>query len=90
LEEKLKYHSQADLERGEYNGYRPAGLREIVDGIHDNVQVYNIPKFDGFHQRNQPRTLQDNIEEIEKFSRVSRLMNVANDCIDKSRESTKK
>lgn len=28
LEEKLRYHNQADLERGEYNGYRPAGLRE--------------------------------------------------------------
>ena len=28
LEEKLKYHSLADLERGEYNGYRPAGLRQ--------------------------------------------------------------
>ena len=28
LEEKLKYHNIADLERGEYNGYRPAGLRK--------------------------------------------------------------
>ena len=28
LEEKLKYHSIEDLERGEYNGYRPAGLRQ--------------------------------------------------------------
>jgi isopenicillin N synthase-like dioxygenase len=27
LEEKLKYHSITDLERGEYNGYRPSGLR---------------------------------------------------------------
>ena len=30
LEEKLKYHSQEDLERGEYNGYRPAGLRQYA------------------------------------------------------------
>ncbi len=28
LEEKLKFHNAADLERGEYNGYRPAGTRK--------------------------------------------------------------
>ena len=28
LEEKLKYHNIKDLESGEYNGYRPAGLRK--------------------------------------------------------------
>ncbi|KAL1835295.1 hypothetical protein VTK73DRAFT_5811 [Phialemonium thermophilum] len=44
LEEKLKYHSRADLDRGEYNGYRPAGQRIVGNGIKDNVQVYNIPK----------------------------------------------
>lgn len=27
LEEKLKFHSEADLARGEYNGYRPGGRR---------------------------------------------------------------
>ena len=27
LEERLKYHNRADLDRGEYNGYRPAGER---------------------------------------------------------------
>lgn len=27
LEEKLKFHNSADLVRGEYNGYRPAGHR---------------------------------------------------------------
>lgn len=27
LEEKLKFHSEDDLTRGEYNGYRPAGRR---------------------------------------------------------------
>ena len=27
LEEKLKYHNEDDLIRGEYNGYRPAGRR---------------------------------------------------------------
>ena len=28
LEDKLKYHNLEDLRRGEYNGYRPAGLRQ--------------------------------------------------------------
>ncbi|KAF9892253.1 hypothetical protein FE257_002030 [Aspergillus nanangensis] len=69
LEEKLKYHSSSDLERGEYNGYRPAGHRVLGNGIRDNVQVYNIPKFDGHHHRQQPAILQDHIAEIEAFSR---------------------
>lgn len=28
LDEKLKYHNLEDLRKGEYNGYRPAGLRQ--------------------------------------------------------------
>lgn len=43
----------------------------LAPGIVDNVQVYNLPKFDGFHHREQPAILQDNIKEIEEFSRVS-------------------
>jgi isopenicillin N synthase-like dioxygenase len=35
----------------------------------DNVQVYNLPKFDGYHERAQPPVLRDHIKEIEKFSR---------------------
>ncbi|KAL4803416.1 hypothetical protein BDV18DRAFT_162980 [Aspergillus unguis] len=69
LEEKLKYHSSSDLERGEYNGYRPAGHRILGNGIRDNIQVYNIPKFDGRHTRAQPEILQSHIGEIEAFSR---------------------
>ncbi|KAI1654321.1 Clavaminate synthase-like protein [Daldinia decipiens] len=69
IEEKLKYHNKHDLESGEYNGYRPAGYRILGNGVKDNVQVYNIPKFDGFHQREQPPVLQSNIKEIEAFSR---------------------
>jgi len=41
----------------------------LVDGIFDNIETYNIPKFDGFHPRQHPKVLQNNIEEIEKFSR---------------------
>ncbi|KUI67524.1 hypothetical protein VM1G_02583 [Cytospora mali] len=69
IEEKLKYHSSNDLVNGNYNGYRPAGHRILGNGIKDNVQVYNIPKFDGFHERQQPPVLKDNIEEIERFAR---------------------
>ncbi|KAH8771608.1 hypothetical protein F5883DRAFT_456191 [Diaporthe sp. PMI_573] len=69
LEEKLKWHNSDDLVRGEYNGYRPAGHRILGNGIKDNVQVYNIPKFDGFHKRKQPPVLEENIQEIEAFSR---------------------
>ncbi|KAJ5387665.1 iron/ascorbate family oxidoreductase [Penicillium cosmopolitanum] len=69
LEEKLKYHNADDLVRGEYNGYRPAGHRILGNGIKDNVQVYNIPKFDGYHQRQQPPVISENIAEIEAFSR---------------------
>lgn len=35
----------------------------------DNVQVYNLPKFDGHHERAQPPVLQNHIKEIENFSR---------------------
>jgi len=45
-------------------------LASLGNGIKDNVQVYNIPKFDGYHQRQQPAILADNIAEIEAFSRV--------------------
>ncbi|OAA64318.1 Isopenicillin N synthase [Niveomyces insectorum RCEF 264] len=69
LEEKLKYHNADALARGDYNGYRPAGNRVLAENIRDNVQVYNIPKFDGFHERAHPPVLQDHIKEIEAFSR---------------------
>ena len=41
----------------------------LKDNIRDNVQVYNLPKFDGFHNRHQPGVLQDHISTIEDFSR---------------------
>lgn len=44
-------------------------IPRLTETIKDNVQVYNIPKFDGFHKRAQPAVLQDHINEIEKFSR---------------------
>ena len=46
----------------------------IVEGVKDNIQVYNIPKFDGFYERPQPKVLQDHIGEMENFSRVSNFL----------------
>lgn len=39
-EEKVKY--KADLEHGNYNGYRPKGSGEILPGKPDNVEMYNV------------------------------------------------
>lgn len=41
----------------------------LAGGITDNTQVYNLPKFDGYHHRAQPPVLGDHIDEIEAFSR---------------------
>ena len=42
-EDKLKY--RADLENGDYNGYRPKGMQELFPGMTDNFEMYNIFKF---------------------------------------------
>lgn len=66
-EEKLKY--RADLENGEYNGYKPLGLREIAPGQFDNTEIYNIPKFTTQYERPHPALIRENWLEIEKFGR---------------------
>ncbi|ODN83498.1 hypothetical protein L202_01632 [Cryptococcus amylolentus CBS 6039] len=67
LEEKSKY--TPDLENGEYNGYRPAGRAVLGGGLKDRTEVYNIPKFDGFHERAHPEVIQSSIGEVESFAR---------------------
>nr|XP_019011761.1 flavonol synthase [Kwoniella pini CBS 10737]OCF50542.1 flavonol synthase [Kwoniella pini CBS 10737] len=67
LEEKSKYIP--DLENGEYNGYRPAGRAVLSGGVKDQTEVYNIPKFDGYHDRDHPEVIKENIKEIEEFAR---------------------
>ncbi|AFR96560.1 flavonol synthase [Cryptococcus neoformans C23] len=67
LEEKSKYIP--DLDNGEYNGYRPAGRNVLGGGIRDRIEVYNIPKFDGYHKRDHPDVIKQNIGEIEEFAR---------------------
>ncbi|KAI1321370.1 2OG-Fe(II) oxygenase superfamily protein [Xylariaceae sp. FL0255] len=66
-EEKLKY--RADLVNGNYNGYKPLGLREVRPGIFDNTEVYNIPKFIPELERTHPEIINENRGEIERFTR---------------------
>ncbi|KAF2029233.1 Clavaminate synthase-like protein [Setomelanomma holmii] len=66
-EEKLKY--RADLENGGYNGYKPIGLREIRPGVHDNTEIYNIPKFIPDFTRSHPEIINNHRDEIEQFAR---------------------
>ncbi|KZO99486.1 Clavaminate synthase-like protein [Calocera viscosa TUFC12733] len=70
LEEKLKY--VPDLDNGNYNGYRPAG-RVVLDqasGITDRVEVFNMPKFNGYFNQAYPQLVKDHIVEIEQFARA--------------------
>ncbi|WVR09331.1 hypothetical protein IAU60_006397 [Kwoniella sp. DSM 27419] len=67
LEEKSKY--VPDLESGEYNGYRPAGRAVLGGGVRDQTEVYNIPKFDGYHDRDHPEVIKENLGEIEQFAK---------------------
>ncbi|RAL61058.1 hypothetical protein DID88_010399 [Monilinia fructigena] len=66
-DEKFKY--RADLENGDYNGYKPLGHREIAPGQFDNTEIYNIPKFINQYERPHPALIRENWLEIEKFGR---------------------
>lgn len=67
LDEKMQY--RADLEQGGYNGYKPAGIREIKPGINDNTEIYNIPKFTADYGRAHPAVITRHWDEIERFAR---------------------
>lgn len=66
-EEKLKH--RADLESGNYNGYRPEGAVEVHPGLRDNVEMYNIFKFIPQYERSHPDIIHTHRDEIEKFHR---------------------
>lgn len=66
-EEKLQY--RAALEEGNYNGYRPLGSVEILPGLSDNLEFYNVFKFIPQTRRTQPRIIRDYWAQIEKFHR---------------------
>ncbi|KAJ5328801.1 1-aminocyclopropane-1-carboxylate oxidase [Penicillium brevicompactum] len=68
IEEKLKY--RAALEEGDYNGWKPAGTRNLIPGVKDNFEIYNIPKFIPEHaNRSHPELIKRHWEVIEKFSK---------------------
>ncbi|OQD86073.1 hypothetical protein PENANT_c008G04769 [Penicillium antarcticum] len=67
IEEKLKF--RAELENGDYNGYKPTGLREISPGVFDKTEIFNIPKFIPALERPQPDIVSQNRPIIESFAR---------------------
>lgn len=55
---------------GEYNGYKPAGTRELVPGVKDNYELYNVPKFTAAHANMaHPDIVKKHWAEIERFSK---------------------
>jgi non-haem dioxygenase in morphine synthesis N-terminal len=67
-EEKLPY--RAALEQGDYNGWKPAGTRDLIPGVKDNFEIYNIPKFIPSHaNRAHPEIVKQHWDEIERFSK---------------------
>ncbi|BCS19507.1 uncharacterized protein APUU_12335S [Aspergillus puulaauensis] len=67
-EEKQKY--RAALEQGDYNGWKPAGIRTLVPGVKDNFEIYNIPKFTPEHaDRKHPDVVREHWQSIEHFSK---------------------
>ncbi|RDW68225.1 hypothetical protein BP5796_08882 [Coleophoma crateriformis] len=68
LEEKMKYI--ADLDKGEYIGYKPFGLREVKPGVPENTEVYNIPRFSAdVAPRPHPTAITNHWSKVEKFSK---------------------
>lgn len=66
-EERMKY--RAPLEEGIYNGYRPLGSIEILPGLRDNIEFYNVMKFLPQYERNHPDVYRQHWAEIEQFHR---------------------
>ncbi|EJU03185.1 Clavaminate synthase-like protein [Dacryopinax primogenitus] len=69
LEEKLKY--VPDLDAGKFNGYTPAG-RYVINpqsGLKDQIEIWNMPKFNGHFPQAYPALIQSHLAEIEEFAR---------------------
>ncbi|KAL4899317.1 hypothetical protein BDW74DRAFT_171597 [Aspergillus multicolor] len=67
-DEKQRY--RAALEQGDYNGWKPAGIRTLIPGVKDNFEIYNIPKFVPEHaNQKHPDTVRDHWTSIERFSK---------------------
>lgn len=71
LEDSEKARYRAALGAGDYNGWKPAGTRELIPGVRDNFEIYNIPKFIPEHaSRPHPEVVKSHWETIEHFSRL--------------------
>lgn len=66
-EEKLRY--RADLEHGNYSGYRPVGSIEVFPGLRDNIEMYNVFKYIPALARDHPAVIEQHRSEIEAFQR---------------------
>ncbi|KZL65207.1 flavonol synthase (2OG-Fe(II) oxygenase) [Colletotrichum tofieldiae] len=70
LLDKEKAPYRAALEAGDFNGWKPPGTRELIPGVRDNFEIYNIPKFTPEHAlRPHPAVVRENLATIERFSR---------------------
>ncbi|KAL4771989.1 hypothetical protein BDW60DRAFT_222888 [Aspergillus nidulans var. acristatus] len=67
-EEKQKY--RAALEQGNYNRWKPASIRNLIPGVKNNFEDYNLPKFIPEHAgRPHPEIVRAHWHSIERFSR---------------------
>lgn len=69
LSEEERRSFRAPLEEGIYNGYRPLGSIEILPGLRDNIEFYNIMKFLPQYERTHPDVIRRYYSEIETFHR---------------------
>ncbi|EPS37614.1 hypothetical protein H072_8640 [Dactylellina haptotyla CBS 200.50] len=69
LSEDQRRSFRAPLEEGIYNGYRPLGSIEILPGLRDNIEFYQIMKSLPQFERVHPEMIRQHYEEIMKFHR---------------------
>ncbi|KAK7737216.1 hypothetical protein SLS63_003007 [Diaporthe eres] len=69
LPDSSKAPYRAALEQGDYNGWKPAGTRNLIPGVKDNFEIYNIPKFIPSHAgRPHPDVVRQHWGTIRAFS----------------------
>ncbi|CAG9936437.1 unnamed protein product [Clonostachys rosea f. rosea IK726] len=67
LEQRLQY--TADLDAGNYTGYRPAGRRRLNGGLPEKTEMWNMSTEDGQVRQPLPYPLDGYRNEIEQFSK---------------------
>lgn len=78
MEDKLAH--EADMKNGHYAGYRRLGIAEIVPGLKDNIEMYNVFKFNGKPEleRSHPSIIHEHRDEIAQFQQ-----HIAQDTVQK-------